>query len=168
MADKNEVIEKLADQYNLWENLLPRFTPEELLTPNLVSPLPIKDTVAHLAAWQQLSIARLEAVLERREPVNPDWPTDLVEKEAEDVNPLNAWIESQYKGASWQQVYDLWQGGFRWFLTLAKAIPADQYDSPTLFPWLDGYPLMDVLTGCLEHHVEHAENLTAWLHENKR
>ena len=71
----------LNEEFNRWEHLLAGMSEEQITAPQLPANLSIKDVIAHLRAWQQRSIARLEAALLDREPEFPRWPEELVPDE---------------------------------------------------------------------------------------
>ena len=49
--------------FDRWELLLASLSEKQLTDSNLPSNLSVKDVIAHLWAWQQLSVARAEAAL---------------------------------------------------------------------------------------------------------
>ena len=77
MNDKAQIITALRKEFNRWEDLLAGISEEQITAPHLPSNRSIKDVIAHLRAWQQVSIARLEAALLNREPEFPKWLAGL-------------------------------------------------------------------------------------------
>jgi hypothetical protein len=73
MNMKEHILAALREQFNRWEELLASMSEAQLTTPHLPSHWSTKDEIAHLWAWQQRSIARLEAALSNREPEFPKW-----------------------------------------------------------------------------------------------
>ncbi len=71
--DKSQFITALGEEFNRWEELLAGMSEEQITAPHLLSNLSIKDVIAHWRAWQQVSIARLEAALLNKEPEFPQW-----------------------------------------------------------------------------------------------
>jgi hypothetical protein len=115
--------------------------------------------IAHLRAWQQRSIARLEAALHSREPDYPAWPERFDPEEEGQPHDLNAWLYEQSRDKPWPTVYNEWRSGFLRFLALAESISEQDLLQAGKYPWLEGYALFDVLQGSYEHHQEHAEYL---------
>src|SRR6266511_215426 len=95
MNDKEQVLRMLKEEFNRWEELLTGLNKEQINVPLTPSTFSIKDTLAHLRAWQQVSIARLEAAQLDKKPVFPDWSAGL-DPDAEDADPLNASIYEIY------------------------------------------------------------------------
>ena len=77
MNDKAQIITALKEEFNRWEGLLAGISEDQITAPHLPSILSIKDVIAHLRAWQLVSIARLEAALINREPEFPKWLAGL-------------------------------------------------------------------------------------------
>ena len=63
MNDKQRVLTMLREEFKSWEQLLASLSEEQITAPQLPANWSIKDVIAHLRAWQQRSIARLEAAL---------------------------------------------------------------------------------------------------------
>jgi hypothetical protein len=160
MNDKTQIITMLREEFNRWEELLASISEEQIITPHLPANLSIKDVVAHLWAWQQLSIARLEAALLDRGPEFSMWPTKFDPEAESDVDQINAWIYETYHKQPWSKVYRNWREGFLRFLELAEKISEKDLLDAGKFPWLEGQPLSLVLLGSYEHHHEdHLEPL---------
>lgn len=166
MNDKKQILTMLKEEFNRWEELLAGMSEAQIIAPHLPDNLSIKDVIAHLRAWQQRSIARLEAALLNREPEFPDWPAGL-DPEADDVDQINAWIYETYREQPWSRVYRDWREGFLRFLELGEAIPEKDLLEAGRYPWLEGHPLSSILLGSYEHHQEeHLEPLLAWIDQH--
>lgn len=170
MNDKDQMLNMLREEFNRWEQLLSSLSEERITSPQLDSDWSIKDVIAHLMAWQQVSIARLEAAQLDEEPVYPSWLAGLDPESDEDTEGFNARIYETYREHSWSRVHQAWTDGFLTFLSLGQQIPANNLMDTNKYPWLKGYSLFAVLQGSYEHHHdEHLEPLLAWLrqHGNK-
>lgn len=154
------IITKLKDEFEQWNQFLAKLTEAQVSTPNQYGRMSIKDVLAHLMAWQQISIARLEAGLEDRLPVYPGWPLEFFTSD-EDLDKINAWIYDLYQALSWSEVYQLWKDGYLRFLNLAENFPKPALQEKTKYPWLDGYDMEAVLYGSYNHHEEHLVPLLA-------
>jgi hypothetical protein len=163
MNDKAQVKTLLRDIYNRWEYFLASLSEAQITVPNHFGHWSIKDVVAHLRAWQQVSIARLEAALEDHEPEFSDWPPgfDPEPPTHADLDKINAWVYETHRDQPWPQVHAEWRAGFVHFLDLAQAIPEAELFERGRHPWLDDYPLAAVLEGSCAHHEEHLEPLLA-------
>src|SRR4030067_519964 len=90
------------------EHLLASLSEEQITAPHLPSNLSIKDVMAHLRAWQQVSIARLEAAQLNKEPVFPNWLSGLDPESEEDRDRFNARIYETYRQQPWSRVHQDW------------------------------------------------------------
>jgi hypothetical protein len=158
MDKKQELLASLRDVFDSWEKLVTNTTEEELTAKRLPTDWSIKDVIAHLMAWQQISIARLHAALRDSEPEFPAWLGGADPYFAEEhTDEFNARIYEIYHSQSWPSVHRAWREGFLHFLELAESVPEEKMLDARLYPWLNGYALSAVLQGSCEHHEEHLE-----------
>lgn len=169
MKGKQQIITDLREEFNSWEELLAGLSEAQIIAPQLPENLSIKDVMAHLMTWQQLSIARLQAAVHNREPQLPPWPPELDPEPAEgQPDQMNAWIYETHRDRPWSEVYHDWRTGFLRFLELAEAIPEAELLEEGKYHWLEGYALWDVLYGSYtHHHQDHLEPLQGWLQEHE-
>ncbi len=159
MNNKAGLITQLKDLFRRWEEQLLTMSEAEITTRQLSPGRSVKDDVAHLRAWLQVSIARLEAAVSGNDPAYPDWVhgTDPDSDSEEDTQGFNERIYQAHREESWSVVYHNWQNGVVYFLELAEKTPEDVLSDKDRFPWLKGYPLLAILQGALEHHEEHMD-----------
>lgn len=169
MNTKQDFIAMLTEEYERWVALLDGVGEEQANRRQLPGDLSIKDVVAHLWAWQQRSVARMEAALGGHEPYLPRWGDGLDPDREEHLHQVNAWILETYRPLPWQSVYSSWSSGFQRFLELARQIPEEDLLRPGKYEWLQPYPLSAVLEGSYDHHhEEHLQPLLAWMRETGR
>jgi hypothetical protein len=167
MPAKEQLLTRLRAEYDRWQAMLSSLPENQLTSRTLPADLSIKDVVGHLHAWQQISVARLEGVIENRAPIYPVWLGGLQPDAEENLEQINAAIHAAWLDQPWPLVYGAWRTGYLHLLDLAVAIPEDVMFDAARFAWLDGYAPADVLQGSYEHHrVEHFEPLVAWLREH--
>ena len=168
MQSKQEMLNTLQEEFERWERLLGGLTEKEIVARDMPSGLSIKDVVAHLMAWQQLSRARLQAALDNADPAYSIGPAGMDPDEDESIEQINAWIHETYLNEPWPAVYGLWKQGFQHFLQLGEVIPDDVLLQQGRYPRLAERPLSSVLLGSyLHHHDEHYEPLVEWLRFHK-
>ena len=165
MNMQEHILAALSEQFSRWEELLTTMSEGQITTPLLPSHWTLKDEIAHLRAWQQRSIARLEAALLDREPEFPRWLPDLDPDSEDTTDQVNAWIYETYRELPWSTVYRNWREGFLRFLELGQGISEKDLLDGGRYPWLAGYPLALILLGSYDHHQEHLEKLLAWLRD---
>jgi hypothetical protein len=160
MNDKPALLANLQSVFDRWEALLGSHSEEGITTPPPSADWSIKDVIAHLRAWQQISIARLEAALFDTEPNFPAWLAGAEPFYAEEhTGEFNTRIYAIYHDQPWASVHRDWRQGFLHFLEIAEAIPEAEFLDPDRYPWLNGYALGTVLQGSYEHHQEHLQAL---------
>jgi hypothetical protein len=163
MEDKSQLIASLRTEFEQWEAFLERLSPEQISAPNRIESLSIKDILAHLTTWQVISVARFEAALQGVEMVMPAWHPNFDTESDDDLDQINAWIFENSKNKTWAEVRTEWRERYLRLLELCEGIQSNDLFDPKKYPWMMGYPLAAVLTGTLEHHVEHREPLLAML-----
>lgn len=159
--EKRKILQMLREEVDLWDELLSGLSEEQITRPVPNSQWSIKDELAHLWAWQQITAARMEAAAHDREPEFPEWPERLGPDPEEDVDQTNAWIYDTYRDKPWPNLYADWRGQFLRVIELAQQIPASSLLDPAKYPWMKGYDLYAALQGSYEHHEEHLERLAA-------
>jgi uncharacterized damage-inducible protein DinB len=161
MNDNISALARLRDELTSWEELLAERDEAQIVAPIPSSGGSLKDVIAHLHAWQQVSLARMEAAANNTQPNMPDW-LDGQDPESEAYREqFNARIHDIYRAQPWSQVHHAWRTGFRRFIALAEATPTESLMALDRFSWLRGYALVAVLEGSCEHHREHREQLDA-------
>jgi hypothetical protein len=161
MKSKEQLLAALQDEFNRWQKALDGLSEEEATARTLPANRSVHDVLVHLWAWQQRSIARLEAALGHGEPNVPGWPAGVDPEAEEGVEQINAWVRAKYADEAWPVARQRWHEGFERFLELAAAVPEEELLAPGRFTWLDGHPLYLVLVGSHEHHQEHRAELLA-------
>ncbi|MDZ4718124.1 MAG: ClbS/DfsB family four-helix bundle protein [Roseiflexaceae bacterium] len=161
MHMKQHILAALREEFEQWEELLASRSEQQITTPNLPGDMSIKDSIAHVMAWQQRSIARLEAAVLNREPEFPAWPA-VLNPDSEDTDTtdyLNAWIYESHHQTPWTDVQRDWRTGFLRFLELGAAVSEKDLLDSSRYPWLNGYPLAFILIASYDHYQEHLEKL---------
>jgi len=165
MDMKGHILLALREEFDEWEALLASLSTDQLATPLLPSEWTVKDVMVHLWAWQQRSIARVQAALEGHEPVFQRWHLQLDVDSAENTDQVNDWIYQANRSRSWAEVHQMWRDGFLSYLELGgKVMEVDLLDSER-YPWMKGYPLVTSQLSSYDHHKEHLDKLQAWLAE---
>jgi hypothetical protein len=166
MNMKEHILIALREQFNRWEELLASMGNEQITTPNLHANWSVKDVIAHLWAWQQRSVARMEAALFNREPEFPQWLPGLDPDSEGNTDQTNAWIYETYRDQLWSKVHQNWREGFLRLLKLGAEIPEKDLLDAGRYPWLAGHPLAFILLASYDHHQEHLDKLLAWLQKH--
>jgi hypothetical protein len=160
MTDRQELLSRVRAVFDSWQKLLAGICEEEITAQPFPAGWSIKDVIAHLRAWQQISIAPLEAAVLNTTPVFPTWLAGFDPFFAEEhTDAFNARIYELTHDQPWSIVHRAWKDGYQRFLDLAEAIPEKEIFDAKRYEWLNGYPLSAVIEGSCEHHQEHLEDL---------
>ncbi len=149
MKTKHELLRHLRAEFSRWEELLGSLSEDQIIKRDLPGGLSVKDTLAHLMAWQGLSITRLEAARDNRDPQYRLGPEGLDPDAEENLERINAWIHEKYVNTPWTEVYSEWSRGFLHFVDLAETMPESALMQQARYPWLKDSPLAAVLEGCM-------------------
>jgi hypothetical protein len=163
MAMKRHILAALQEQFERWEALLAGLAEPQITAPRPDSSWSLKDDVAHLWAWQQRSIARVEAARRDGEPEYPDWPASLDPDSEDATQQLNTWLYETNRGRPWSDVHQTWREGYLRFIEGAQEVSERDLLDGSRYAWLDGRPLALVLLASYDHHQEHLEQALASL-----
>lgn len=163
MNMKDHILAALRGQFERWEELLASLSEEQTTAPRFDLNWSIKDVLAHLWAWQQISLARMEAGALNREPEFPKWIVESNEDWEEDADQTNALTFEKYHDKPWSEIHEDWRNGFMRLLDVGNEISEPNLLATGLYPWLGGYSLALILIASYDHHQEHFDKLTAWL-----
>jgi hypothetical protein len=165
MNMKEHILAALREQFESWDRLLASLPEDQIAAPRFDLDWSIEDVIAHLWAWQQISIARLEAGAQDREPEYPQWIVSLENWEA-DADRVNAATFERHHAKPWFEIYQNWKDGFLRLLELGNKISERDLLDGDRYLWLHGYSLAFILIASYDHHQEHFEKLTGWLREH--
>jgi hypothetical protein len=163
MNMKGHILAALREQFESWEKLVASLNEEEITAPHFDLNWSIKDVMAHLWAWQQISIARMEGGVQNREPKFPQWIVESIENWEEDADRVNALTFERNHEKPWLEINQNWKNGFLRFLELGDTISERDLLDGDRYPWLKGYSLAFILVASYDHHQEHIEKVTDWL-----
>ena len=163
MDMKTHLLTALREQLEQWEDLLAILNEAQLTTPLLPSHWSPKDVLSHLAAWQQISTARVEAALADREPQFPVWLPGADPDAEEMLEQINALIYATHRDQPWATVQHNWRTGYLRLLAASQRVSERDLLDSGRYAWLEGRPLVMVLLGTYDHHLEHSEALLAWI-----
>jgi hypothetical protein len=165
MNMKEHILAALREQFGRWEKLLASLNEEQITKPSFDYDWSIKDVIAHLWAWQQISIARMDAGWHNRGPEFPDWIVKSVENWEDKADHVNAMTFERYHDKPWFEIHQSWKDGFLRLLEIGEKISERDLLDGDRYPWLKGYSLAFILVASYDHHQEHLEKMLAWLKE---
>lgn len=167
MDEKAQMIGALQEEFDRWDALLSPLNETQATTPLNEGGWSVKDIVAHLYAWQHVSIARLDAAVEHHAPNFPPAPPQFDLDTENDVNGINDWFHETYREWRWLEIYQSWRAEFMRYIDRASALSDEDLLDPARYPWMHGHPLAESLRGSHEHHhVDHFDEVRDWLSQH--
>ena len=154
---KEQVLQAMNDSHAEMSNYLASLTPEQRVAPVLDNSWSVKDSLAHLAAWQKMTVGWLEASL-RGEDVKrwtPDYqqPDDPAQWNVV-INAFNDYLYERDRNRSWDEIMDDLNSGHDDLSMVVQLMsPADIFD-PNRFAWRKGSPAIDMIGGNTYGHYE--------------
>jgi uncharacterized damage-inducible protein DinB len=122
----------------------------DLLTPNAVGVWSVKDTIGHLADWEQMILATARFMVDPSQPaITPITYGDAV----------NALMAAQRAGQPWAEVLaDLTQTRQE-LLDFVAGLPPEMWQRRGAYPWPDQGTLAELLGGAAWHDGAHAADI---------
>lgn len=162
---KDQVLAAMNDSHAEMSDYLASLTPEQRVAPVLDNAWSVKDSLAHLAAWQKMTVGWMEASL-RGEHVRR-WTPEFVQPDnqaqAEIVmNAFNDYLFNRDRNNSWEQVMSDLDAGHRDLYAVVQRSNQDDLFNPQRFAWRKGSPAIDMIAGnTYGHYREHL----GWMRE---
>lgn len=166
MTDKQHILFQLKQVFTQWQDLLASLNEKQINTQLTPSTWTVKDIVAHMWAWQQGSVARMQAALQDKLPAYPDWWLANGPDPEADLDRTNAWIFQANHERAWESVYAQWRDQFQEYIELTTSLAEIDLLTVGRFAWMGKYAIADSCLGSIGHHQEHFDTLQDWLKEH--
>lgn len=151
---RNEALISLKEMFARWDGYLTGVGVEEV-DEEIYTERTIKDDVLHLWAWQKISVERLAAAVERREPEFGWVPEKFLPNVDTYTEEFNEFLYWSNKNVTWEEACGGWRESFGSLLKLVPLLPDDWLFDDKKYKWLEGHKLIEVLNGTYNHHAEH-------------
>jgi hypothetical protein len=167
MESRDDLKKALDSEYQHWDTLIRQISPQKWDVVLEGYDWKLKDVLAHLMSWQQVSNARLSAGLLEEAPEYPKWLEggDPDTESDEITDAYNARIYGTYCKVPRLVVIESWRDGFLSLVKTVDALSDEALFIKDAFDWLAGHALIEVVEGTLNHHREHYEALAGILME---
>ncbi|MEA2608068.1 MAG: hypothetical protein QOJ75_311 [Chloroflexota bacterium] len=141
-----------------WRDLVAEVADERLVQPGAMGEWKFMVVAAHLTAWRQRTVRRLQAAARGEPPPANPWPSDLGEEEDD---AINAWMHERSRDRPRAEVFAEADGIYDDFVAVVESLPADILSDPNRFDWMEGVALAD---GEFAGHLdEHEPDVRRWL-----
>jgi uncharacterized protein (TIGR03083 family) len=156
MTTRADLLHTIERERAAWQALLAEVGEERLQEPGPMGAWTFKDLAAHLLAWDERLLARIEAGPDGT-PAPAPWPASL-----EDDDEINVWIQAHYRDRPLRDVLVDMDRSHTRLAALLEAMPEDELLTPGRFDFMGGKALVDGdFFGHL--HEEHEPAVRAWL-----
>lgn len=151
ISSKAELLAAIRAEREALEAALDGIDGGQMLEPVFDGGWSVKDTLAHITAWEQLMIGWVEESLRGEVPQRPvsgdDW-----------VDQLNARLYSENRTKSLAEVQEAFSDSYRRALELVERMDEDDLFDPERFPWREGSPLWQMVAANTNwHYKDHRE-----------
>jgi hypothetical protein len=164
---KAEWLMKIERGRQTWEEIVSNVDEAWFDRPGAMGDWTFKDVAAHLNAWRDLTVARLESATGDKSAPPMPWPDGMSEETDEGTEEINQWFYARDRDKPMAEILAKTSDQFQRIRTALEAIPESELE--TRYPWFYDLPISNVLKGTLEHlYVEHETTLRAWIAEQSR
>ncbi len=152
--NKQELIDKVEQEHAEWQSLLSEVGEVRMTEPGVTGDWSVKDIIAHIAAWEQ-------RVLDRMESETTATPLEMSGWEMDKMN--DAYYERN-KNRSLEDVRNTAASTHAHFMQLVRSLSEEDLFQGGRFAWTKGDPFYNWVEGnTYEHYAEHAASIRAWL-----
>ncbi len=145
MQEKKRLIKLLDESLDQMRAALEGIDTEKEALPGWT----VKDVVAHVADWNEVTTTSLHAYRENSEHLIPDFSS---------LDEYNAKAVEMRKGLSCQQVLAEWEMAHNSLKTAVEDMPPEKFEGEMTYPWGQHGPISKIVEIMAHHEREHAED----------
>jgi hypothetical protein len=157
---RDELLAIIDDEHAQWDALSVGSTPEQMTTIPLAGAWTFRDLTAHLLAWRQWGLDRLEAAAANQPPPPRPFPADL-----DSVDAVNLYFHERDAHRSVDELNSAFSASFDRLREIVTRLSDDALSDPHKVPYLKGVALGATIgdRSFFEHiNNEHAPELEVW------
>jgi hypothetical protein len=157
---KDQLIHAIESQRARLDGILARLSPDDMVIPGAIGEWSVKDTLAHIADWEQRFLGWYRAQMRGETPAVPGpgltW---------RDLDALNQAIHERHRDRALDDVWDEYRRSYAEMRAAIGAIPAEDLIVTGIYPWIGAdHTLSDFIAGnSSEHYAQHRADLERWL-----
>ena len=154
---KTELIHLIESERQRLFAALDGLSDADLIRPGQNGDLSVKDTLAHIAAWEQECLNWYRAGLRGELPERPD-PDNQAE-----VDRYNRALYEQHRNRTLADVRGWFEQTSRAMLAAIDQMTEGELFAPGRYEWTGDQPLLVYIRANTdEHYAEHADEITRW------
>lgn len=152
---RSELLEGLQDEAAAWERRFAALDDAGLHAPRAANGASVRDTVAHLEGWMQVTRARLRGAADGREPAFPVWLGASPPADEAGVDAANAAMRAAQADLAWMDVVAAWRAAIAELVDGTARLTVADLTEVGRFPSLPRHALSAVVEGTTAHHAHH-------------
>ena len=155
ITTKEDLLRHTRAERRRLEEILNRIPEDEMELPGVTGDWSVKDTLAHIAEWEQQFLSWYHAGQQGEIPERPD---------SDNINPFNRTIYEKHTRRSLADICAWFDASYREMSAALEVMSQDELFTVGVYAWTGEYPLaVYVRANADEHYTEHADELSAWL-----
>ena len=156
---QKELVEDYQNARQKLMEVLDGLADDAFLRPGAVGIWSVKDTLAHLTAWE----SELVTALVRIENGNKGVPRIA---QVDDIDEFNEELYRQNTRRGMQVIWDDFMGIKKHLIEAIQALSDKTLDDNRIFPWMEGEALSYLIyENAIWHEEEHADDILTWREE---
>jgi hypothetical protein len=153
--DKSTLLNTIRAKQAEFDEVIAQVGEEQWTTPGVNGAWSLKDLMAHMTAWEHVTLQRLHAAINGGEL---DIPLDKT------LDEVNEEFYQENKDRSLADIMADYRQSYEHILADVEKMSDDALDDPHRFPWMDGEPFWkSVASDTFEHIEGHIGSIRDWL-----
>jgi hypothetical protein len=162
--NKKQLLQRIQKTRAPLDALLLQMTEEQMLQPGVEGSSSVKDLLAHITAWEQYSIRRLQAA--SRDGIAEVYVVE--QGEPDDTDAVNALIFARNTRLPLHQVLSDFQSSLHGVLQAVDALSEKDLFDPQGLAQVFGHPVERIIgSDTFYHYPEHIESIRMWLEKHR-
>jgi hypothetical protein len=158
MPTVDEILVQILNERRRLERLVSKVPEDRLEAPVFPGGWSVKTTLAHIAAWEGLTLARLEAARTGKEPDIPPIRSDR------DIDAFNADLSARTEVRGFAEVRKEFDRTHKQLIEYVSTMEADFFESEIRASWSKRRPVWELIgANTCWHYPEHSEAIESWL-----
>ena len=159
-TSKTDLVNVINSEWEKLNSLLDGLPESHMVEPSLDGNWSIKDTLAHIAAWERVAMEIIQTARESK-PLNPDIPEIF-----ENIDQFNAKIYEENRHKLLVDVLKDFQSVYSDFLAHIESMDENFLFSNLPFKDVENLKIQDIISANTHwHHKEHRQDIQKWLAE---
>jgi len=149
---KAELLEKIHTARKQFKALIDSLTETQIITPGVQENWSVKDILAHLTAWERMTLERLNSGLSNRpsriRPIHTN----------EEVDWMNEKVHAIHQDRPLVDILDDFQTSFERLMEKVEGLNKNVFQNPTSMEWAGDRPVwLLIADNTYLHYAEHRE-----------